>query len=56
MNIYYHIKNAITNAWYDFRSRCQRFKRGWAYEDVWDIDAAIAAENEKKAMEENEDA
>ncbi len=25
-------------------------------EDVWDIDAAIAAENEKKAMEENEDA
>lgn len=38
MNIYYHIKNAITNAWYDFRSRCQRFKRGWAYGDVWDID------------------
>lgn len=25
-------------------------------EDVWDIDAAIAAENEKKTMEENEDA
>lgn len=25
-------------------------------EDVWDIDAAIAAENEKKAMEDNEDA
>lgn len=25
-------------------------------DDVWDIDAAIAAENEKKAMEENEDA
>ncbi len=25
-------------------------------EDIWDIDAAIAAENEKKAMEENEDA
>lgn len=24
-------------------------------DDVWDIDAAIAAENEKKAMEENED-
>ena len=38
MNIYYHIKNAITNAWYDFRSRCQRFKRGWAYGDVWAID------------------
>ena len=38
MNIYYHIKNAITNAWYDFRCRCQRFKRGWAYGDVWDID------------------
>lgn len=38
MNIYYHIKNAITNVWYDFRCRCQRFKRGWAYGDVWDID------------------
>ena len=38
MNIYYHIKNTITNAWYDFRCRCQRFKRGWAYGDVWDID------------------
>lgn len=35
MNLYYRIKNF----WYDFRRRCQRFKRGWAYSDVWDIDA-----------------
>lgn len=34
MSLYYRIKNA----WYDFRCRCQRFKRGWAYGDVWDMD------------------
>lgn len=39
MNLYYCIKNIISDTWYDFRCRCQRFKRGWAYSDVWDIDA-----------------
>lgn len=38
MNLYYRIRNKIRDAWYDFRCRCQRFKRGWAYGDVWDID------------------
>lgn len=38
MNLYYRIKNAISDLWYDFRCRCQRFKRGWAYGDVWDMD------------------
>lgn len=39
MNLYYRIKNTISDFWYDFRRRCQRFKRGWSYGDVWDIDA-----------------
>lgn len=34
MNLYYRIKNS----WYNFRCRCQRFKRGWAYSDAWDMD------------------
>jgi len=38
MWLYYMIKNAIKDFWYDFRRRCQRFKRGYAYSDVWDID------------------
>lgn len=38
MNLYYRIKNTISDFWYNFRCRCQRFKRGWAYGDVWDID------------------
>lgn len=37
MNPYYRIKNTISDFWYDFRRRCQRFKRGWAYGDVWDM-------------------
>lgn len=28
----------IKNKLYNFRSCCQRFKRGWAYGDVWDMD------------------
>ena len=39
MNLYYRIKNTISDFWYNFRCRCQRFKRGWAYGDVWDMDA-----------------
>ena len=38
MNLYYRIKNTISDFWYDFRARCQRFKRGWSYGDVWDMD------------------
>lgn len=39
MNLYYRIKNTISDFWYDFRRRCQRFKRGWAYSDAWDMNA-----------------
>ena len=38
MNPYHRIKNTISDFWYDFRCRCQRFKCGWAYSDVWDMD------------------
>ena len=37
MNLYYRIKHAIQDFRYDFRRRCQRFKHGYAYSDVWDI-------------------
>lgn len=37
MNLYYKIRNTISDFWYDFRRRCQRFKRGWAYCDVWNM-------------------
>ena len=38
MNPYYRIKRIFADSWYNFRSRCQRFKRGYAYGDVWDMD------------------
>lgn len=38
MNPYYRIKRWIEDIWYNFRGRCQRFKRGYAYGDVWDMD------------------
>jgi hypothetical protein len=38
MKLYYKIKNFFVYGWDDFRGRCQRFKRGWSYGDVWDID------------------
>ena len=38
MNLYYRIKNIILDAWYNLRVRCQRFKRGYAYGDVWGMD------------------
>ena len=38
MNLYYKTKWKIKEAWWNFRRRCQRFKRGYAYSDVWDID------------------
>ena len=38
MNLYYKIKWKITDSWWNFRRSCQRFKRGYAYSDVWDMD------------------
>ena len=37
MNLYYRIKNTISYFWYNLRARYQRFKRGWAYGDVWNM-------------------
>ena len=33
MKLYYKFRMF----WYNVRTRCQRFKRGWAYRDVWDM-------------------
>lgn len=38
MNLYYKIKNAICEFWFDFRARCQRFKYGYSYNDIYDMD------------------
>lgn len=38
MNLYYKIRNAIRYGWTNLRARCQRFKRGYSYGDVWDMD------------------
>lgn len=38
MNLYYKIKNKLIYDVDSLRARIQRFKRGWAYSDVWDID------------------
>jgi hypothetical protein len=38
MNLYYKIKNAISDLRYDLRVRCQRFKRGYSWSDVWNMD------------------
>ena len=38
MNLYRKIKWEVKDFWYDLRRRVQRFKRGYAYSDVWDID------------------
>lgn len=38
MNIYYKIRNRIRELRYELRTRCQRFKRGYAWSDVWDMD------------------
>ena len=39
MRLYYKIRNKISDFWYDLRVRFQRFKRGYSYSDVWDIDS-----------------
>lgn len=33
MKLYYKFRMF----WYNVRTRCQRFKRGWAYRDVWNM-------------------
>lgn len=38
MRIYHRIKNFFVYGWDNFRRRCQRFKRGYSYGDVWDMD------------------
>jgi hypothetical protein len=38
MRLYYRIKNFFVYGWDSLRARCQRFKRGYAYGDVWDMD------------------
>lgn len=38
MRLYYRIKNFFVYGWDNFRARCQRFKRGYSYGDVWDMD------------------
>lgn len=35
---FHRIKLKIQMAWYDFVARCQRFKCGYSYSDVWDMD------------------
>lgn len=37
MTLYYKIRNAIRDFLWDFRRRCQRFKRGYAWSDVWSM-------------------
>lgn len=32
------LKIKIQMAWYNFKSRCQRFMRGYSYGDVWGLD------------------
>lgn len=36
---FYRVRNFIREKWWEFRQRCQRFKRGFAWGDVWDMDA-----------------
>ena len=36
---FYRARNFFRNKWWGFRKRCQRFKRGFAWSDVWDMDA-----------------
>lgn len=38
MRLYHRIKNALIYDVDSFKARCQRFKRGYSYGDVWDMD------------------
>lgn len=35
---FYRIRNFFRDKWWEFRKRCQRFKRGFAWSDVWNMD------------------
>ena len=39
MRLYYRIKNFFVYGWDSFRRRCQRFIRGYAWSDVWNMDS-----------------
>ena len=36
---FYRIRNILRDAYYNFKYRCQRFIRGYADEDIWNIDS-----------------
>ena len=38
MRLYYRIKNKLIYSTDSVKARCQRFKRGYSYGDVWDMD------------------
>lgn len=38
MKLRYKIKNTLEDIWYPFKYRCQRFARGYADEDMFNID------------------
>ena len=38
MRLYYRIKNKLIYDVDSLRARCQRFKRGYSYGDIWDMD------------------
>lgn len=38
MNLYYKLKNKLTYDVDSLKARIQRFKRGYSYGDVWDMD------------------
>ena len=35
---FYRIRRFFHDRWFNFRQRCQRFLRGYADSDVWDMD------------------
>ena len=38
MALFYKLSNFISDTWWNFRKRCQRFQRGYAWGDIWDMD------------------
>ncbi len=39
MKLFRRIRRFISNKNWEFRRNLQRFRRGWAYTDVWDLDS-----------------
>ena len=37
MTLFDNLRNFLSNKWRNFRKRCQRFKRGYAWSDVWNM-------------------